>query len=45
MSLKEWILAVLGTIAVGVICAWIDNRDQQILIAPEIQVHGHSRTN
>jgi hypothetical protein len=45
MSLKEWILAVIGTIAVGVICAWIDARDQLMLIAPEIQVHGHSRTN
>jgi hypothetical protein len=45
MSLKDWILAVIGTIAVGVICAWIDARDEQILTTPEIQVHGHSRTN
>jgi hypothetical protein len=45
MSLREWILGILGTVAIGVICAWIDDRDQQILIAPEIQVHGHSRPN
>ena len=45
MSAKEWIIAVLGTIVVGVVCAWIDARDQQILTTPEIQVHGHSRTN
>jgi hypothetical protein len=45
MNLKEWILAVLGTIAVGVICAWIDGRDHEILTTPEIEVHGHSSTN
>jgi hypothetical protein len=45
MSIKEWILAVIGTIAVGAICYWIDARDQQILTTPEIQVHGHSSTN
>ena len=45
MSLKEWILAVIATIAIGVICAWIDARDQQILTTPEIIVHGHSSTN
>jgi hypothetical protein len=45
MSPKEWIIAVLGTIAVGVICAWIDDRDHEILMLPEIQIHGHSRNN
>jgi len=45
MSPKEWILAVIGTIAVGVICAWIDARDQHIITINEIQVHGHSSTN
>lgn len=45
MSPKEWILAVIATIAIGVICAWIDDRDQQILTTPEIIVHGHSSTN
>lgn len=45
MSPKEWLLAVLGTIAVGVICAVMDDRDRTILTLPEIQVHGHSRTN
>jgi hypothetical protein len=45
MSLKEWILAVIATIAIGVMCAWIDEHDRQILTLPEIQVHGHSSTN
>lgn len=45
MSLKEWILAVLGTILVGVVCAWIDAHDKTILTLPEITVHGHSSTN
>jgi hypothetical protein len=45
MSLKEWILAVVGTILVGVLCAWIDDHDRKILTLPEIQVHGHSSTN
>ena len=45
MNLKEWILGVIGTIAVGVACAWIDAHDQQTLILPEIQIHGHDNTN
>jgi hypothetical protein len=45
MSLKEWILAVIATIAIGAMCAWIDEHDRQTLTTPEIQVHGHSSTN
>jgi hypothetical protein len=45
MSWQEWMLAVIGTIVVGILCYWFDDRDQLMLIAPEIQVHGHSRTN
>lgn len=45
MNLREWTLAVLGTILVGVVCAWVDEHDKTILTLPEIQVHGHSSTN
>ena len=44
MKWTDYLLALIGTIAVGFICAWIDDRDQQ-LILPEIEVHGHSSTN
>lgn len=45
MNWKEWILAVLGTILIGVVCAWIDDHDRKILTLPEIEIHGHSSIN
>lgn len=45
MNWKEWILAVIGTLVIGILCAELDERDREKLTLPEITVHGHSSTN
>jgi fatty-acid desaturase len=45
MSWSEWFLAVIATIAVGVMCFLIDAHDHEVLQTPEITIHGHSSTN
>jgi hypothetical protein len=45
MKLSEWFLALVLTIAMGIICYLIDLHDHETLTTPEITVHGPSNAN